>query len=87
MPVYELSEEELINPPWVEDYESWKYRRVRVKGRLIFRHSMYIPKKLHNYEGYEMIVPMVTSEDDKLENRKGLLLNRGWLPNEYKNPS
>lgn len=25
LPIYELSEEELINPPWTNDLESWKY--------------------------------------------------------------
>lgn len=86
MPVYELSAAELENPPWAEDYEAWRFRRVRFQGRPIFRHSMYIPKRVHNYEGYDWVVPVVTKEDENLDNRSGLLVNRGWLPGEYKNP-
>lgn len=32
-PVYELKEEELERPPWVDNYEQWKYRRVVFNGR------------------------------------------------------
>ena len=60
MPVYELSKEELVNPPWVGNYEDWKYRRVKVKGRFVHRHTMMIKSKVHNYLGYEYILPLIT---------------------------
>lgn len=65
MPVYELSEEEMINPPWVGNYSQWKYRRVKFKGRFNHRFSMYIPNDIHNYKGYDFIVPIITKEDGK----------------------
>ena len=66
LPVYELSEEEMVNPPWVGNYEDWKYRRVSFSGRFIHKHSMYIPNKIHNYDGYDFILPVVTKEDENL---------------------
>ena len=47
MPVYELSEEELVNPPWVDNYEAWKYRKVKFKGRYIHAKSMYVHNNIH----------------------------------------
>ena len=29
---------------------------------------------------------MVTKEDNKYDNRHGLLINKGWLPHENKEP-
>ncbi len=45
---------------------------------------MYIKHQIHNYDGYEFILPMVTSEDENYENQKGILVNKGWLPHERK---
>ena len=64
LPVYELEGDELVNPPWVGNYEAWKYRRVKLKGRFIHKHEMLIHSKIHNYDGHEMILPMVTKEDE-----------------------
>ena len=33
------------------------------------------------------MVPIITKEAEKIENRSGLIVNKGWLPNEYKDPS
>ncbi len=77
MPVYELSQEELTNPPWTDNYEQWKYRRVKISGRFVHRLSMYIPNHIDEYKGYEFIVPLVTEEDENYKNRKGLLVNKG----------
>lgn len=34
MPVYDLTEEDFVNPPWSGDaYEQWKYRLVWLSGR------------------------------------------------------
>lgn len=40
-----------------------------------------------NGDGYEEIVPLVTREDEKHENRQGLLFNRGWVPFQVKSPT
>lgn len=77
----------MINPPWVDNYDEWKYRRVSFKGRYVFRYSGYVPNKINNYQGFEFLVPIITKEDEKLENRKGLIVNKGWLPHDYKDPS
>lgn len=45
---------------------------------------MYIKHDIHEYVGYEFILPMVTNEDENYENQKGILINKGWLPQERK---
>ena len=85
MPVYELSEEDYLSPPWSGDnYEQWKYRLVKISGRQIHRHTMFIPRKIHNYQGFDYIVPVVHSESANFENQVGLLVNKGYIPHEYK---
>lgn len=84
LPIYTLSDSEMTNPPWVQNYNAWKYRRVRLKGRYIHGQSIYLPKKVHGYRGYYFVLPAVTSEDKKLENRNGMLICKGWIPHEYK---
>lgn len=39
----------MINPPWKDNYEEWKYRRVSFKGRFVFRYSTYIPNSIDGY--------------------------------------
>ena len=40
---------------------------------------MIIPREVFKKSGFEYIVPLVTKEDDKLENQSGLLLNKGFV--------
>lgn len=86
MPVYEMTEEDYKNPPWSgKEYENWKYRLIKVTGREIHVKSMLIPEKVNQYEGFQYFLPLIHSEDDKLENQVGIIINKGWLPHEYKN--
>ena len=39
----------MVNPPWIDNYDDWKYRRVKLKGRYIHAKSMYIPNEVNNY--------------------------------------
>jgi surfeit locus 1 family protein len=85
MPVYEVTEEDLINPPWSgKNYEDWKYRLVKVNGRQVHRKTMFIPRDLHNYDGYDYIVPVVTKENATFDEQIGVLVNKGFMPHEYK---
>lgn len=87
LPIYELSEEELVNPPWINNFEEWRFRRVKITGRYKHRFSMYIQDTIHDYVGFQYILPMVTSEDENYENQKGILINKGWIPHERKDLS
>ena len=85
MPVYEMSEEDLKNPPWAgKNYEYWKYRLVKVKGRQVHRKTMFIPRNIHNYDGFDYIVPVVVSENSTFGDQMGVLVNKGYTPHEYK---
>lgn len=48
---------------------------------------MYIRDRIHDYEGFQYILPMVVSEDENYENQKGILVNKGWIPHERKDLS
>ena len=85
MPVYELKEADLENPPWADkNYENWKYRLVKLTGRQIHRKTMLIPHDKHNYPSFDYIVPVVVKESPTFTEQKGLLVNKGLLPHEYK---
>ena len=84
MPVYDLKEEEYERPPWVGNYQDWKYRLIRVRGRLIFREGKYLEAAEDEYPGYYEILPLILKEDSKLEHRKGLLINMGFVPHHLK---
>lgn len=86
LPIYELSEEEYDNPPWLDNYESWKYRLVKFDGRFIHRKTAFIPRRLNNYHGFDAIVPCTTLEDQSLTDQKGFLVNRGWVPHQDRDP-
>ena len=84
MPVYEVSEEDLESPPWLNDYENWKYRLVKINGRFVHRKTAYIPRTVNAYQGYDYIVPCAVSEEDRLAVQKGFLVNKGWIPHDMK---
>ena len=85
MPIYELKEADLENPPWADkNYENWKYRLVKLTGRQIHRKTMLIPHDKHNYPSFDYIVPVVVKESPTFTEQKGLLVNKGLLPHEYK---
>lgn len=85
MPVYEMKDEDYINPPWSgAKYEEWKYRLIKCKGRQVHRKTILIPKQVNHYNGYAYIVPVINKEDEKLENQTGIFVNKGWMPHEYK---
>lgn len=84
MPVYEMTEEDYLNPPWSgANYQEWKYRLIKVKGREIHNKGMLIPKHVNHYDGFSYFLPLVHTEDEKLENQSGIILNKGWMPHEY----
>lgn len=85
MPVYEMSDEDMINPPWANgNLDKWLYRLVKFNARETHSREFLIPKKHEYYAGYDMIVPFVIKETDDLLERKGVLVRLGWMQHEYK---
>ena len=59
-----------------------EYRKVRLHGRFDFGHELYlIARSLNGNTGYQIVTPLV------LDNGKAVLVNRGWVPDEKKNPA
>lgn len=84
MPVYEMKDEDYVNPPWSgRNYETWKYRLIKVKGREIHVKSMLIPEYVNHYQGFANFLPLAHQEDANLENQIGIIINKGWIPHEY----
>lgn len=84
MPVYEMKDEDYLNPPWSgHNYEAWKYRLIKCKGRQVHVKAMPIPELVNNYEGFANFLPVIHKEDANLENQVGILVNVGWIPHEY----
>ena len=68
LPVYKLTEEQMVNPPWNHDnLDTWLYRRgnpssmaVEVVGRPPYRLAMNIATREFDQAGFEEVVPLVT---------------------------
>lgn len=64
-PIYELTDEEVVNFPWnSSNMKEWLYRPIRVTGRPMHYKTIFIPDRVHNYPGYAYIVPLVTRENE-----------------------
>lgn len=88
MPVYELKGEELYDFPWNKDnLDEWLYRPIKVFGRQIPRQQCKANKYRGGIHGFHLIMPVVTDEpeDRDLDKRKGILVNRGWMHNLFRN--
>eukprot|EP01017_Pseudomicrothorax_dubius_P045986 TRINITY_DN8039_c0_g4_i1.p1 TRINITY_DN8039_c0_g4~~TRINITY_DN8039_c0_g4_i1.p1 ORF type:complete len:335 (+),score=89.52 TRINITY_DN8039_c0_g4_i1:62-1006(+) len=86
-PLYELSQEESVHPPWTDGrINEWLFRRVRITGRPDHSQAMLVPRWVNGYFGYDYIVPLITRETEDGSKTWGLLLNKGWIPHEYEHP-
>ena len=86
MEPYVLEGDEAVNFPWNDsNLDEWLYRPIIVKGRPIFRHSMYIQNDQVKAKGSNWIVPLVTQEPATAARAQpnGILLNLGWMPGMY----
>lgn len=87
MPIYELKGDELVNFPWNHgNLDEWLYRPIKIKGRFIYKHASIFEKKRSGQTGGHMFVPLITQENENLDynTRKGIIVNRGWAPHNYK---
>lgn len=47
-----MTSKDLENPPWINNYEEWKYRRVIFPARAKHRFSMELDKYEHGHYGF-----------------------------------
>lgn len=82
--MYELKQEELVNPPWANgNLDEWLYRPVKLRGRPIHKHEMKFRwLRADGQNGSFVYVPVVTQEDEEFspESRNGLIVGLGWIP-------
>lgn len=84
-PVYELTQEESVEFPWQQtNLKEWLFRRVKISGRPIHGKGKLVPRFSYGHFGFDYIVPLVTEEKSDGSQRKGILLNLGWVPHQWK---
>lgn len=84
-PIRELTHDESYNFLWNEEnLNEWLYRPVKISGRPIHSKAKLVPRIKYGHRGYDYIVPLVTDEQEDGSQRKGILLNMGWMPRQWK---
>jgi len=66
------------------DAKTYSYRKVKVEGKFLHDHEMYLyggSIEFKGKNGYYVITPLQT------RNNKIILVNRGWVPEELKDPT
>lgn len=72
----------VVLPAQSIDLDTWEYRQVRVSGQ--FRHDLEMHLVAHNPAGkfgYQVVTPLA------LEAGGWVLVNRGWIPTDRKDPA
>lgn len=77
-----LAEPPVALPSAIETPKAWEFRRVRVRGSFLHEKEMYLSNRTRKGSvGYEIMTPL------KREDGAALLVNRGWVPMDRKDPS
>ncbi|MEO8557487.1 MAG: SURF1 family protein [Rhodospirillales bacterium] len=59
-----------------------EYRQIKLRGRFDHAHEMHlIARSLNGNTGYHIITPLI------LDDGRAVLVNRGWVPDERKDPA
>lgn len=69
-------------PDRIEDPAAWEYRKVAVAGRLLHEREMYLTgRSYRDRPGFQVITPL------RLPDGSHLLVNRGWVPADRRDPA
>ena len=80
-PLYVLEGDELVNFPWNKDnIDEWYFRPVRIKGRFDYGRTMPEFADMYKNPGAYAYTPLITKEDENLENRSGIVVMTGFYP-------
>lgn len=61
---------------WIDDVDSWRFRRVRVDGVFDGSHQYFLDNQVHNgIPGYQVVTPFVLDGEGPV-----VLVDRGWVP-------
>ncbi|WP_044564609.1 SURF1 family protein [Azospirillum sp. B4] len=70
-------------PARIDDPKAWDYRRVRVTGHFLNDHELYLgARSLKGAPGYDVVTPFVRADGGGV-----VLVDRGWVPTQGKDPS
>lgn len=94
--LFRLAEKERINafraervaaaavplPARIDDVAAWEFRRVSVTGRFLHERELYVnARSQRGNTGYDVVTPLVRADGPPV------LVNRGWVPYERKDPA
>jgi len=70
-------------PARLDDVDGWEYRRVTVAGRFLHDREQYLlANEKRGVSGYHVVTPL-----ERADGGGAVLVNRGWVPPERKNPA
>lgn len=80
-----MPELDLVAQPLPDDLASMEYRHVTVTGEYDFAHQVVLRNQVRSRmtgtdPGYALLTPLV------MEDGTAVMVNRGWIPMEYKTP-
>ncbi|MCE2509810.1 MAG: SURF1 family protein [Alphaproteobacteria bacterium] len=77
-----LAEPPVTLPARIETPETWELRRVQVRGRFLHEKEMYLTSRTRNgHVGFGIVTPFLR------EDGRALLVHRGWVPMDRKDPA
>ena len=62
----------------------WLYKPITIKGLFDHDKEKLVVRPVAGNQSFEVVTPLFTSIDEKTGNLKGMMVNRGRLPIEYK---
>jgi surfeit locus 1 family protein len=66
-----------------DDREAWNFRRATVTGQFDHTHEMFLNGRSHGgSSGYHVITPLI-----RADGQGAVLVDRGWIPYESRNPA
>ncbi|EGY01628.1 SURF1 family protein [Nitrospirillum viridazoti Y2] len=70
-------------PAKIDDPKAWDYRRVRITGHFLNNHELYLgARSLKGAPGYDVVTPFVRADGGGV-----VLVDRGWVPTQGKDPA
>ncbi|HET8727736.1 MAG TPA: SURF1 family protein [Alphaproteobacteria bacterium] len=72
-------------PAAFDDPEAWNYRRVRVEGRFLHDRELFLAgRTFQGRAGYQIMTPLVRTDAAQ---QQVVLVNRGWIPSDRRDPA
>jgi surfeit locus 1 family protein len=73
-------------PATIDDPAAWSFRPVRVEGRFLHEGELFVaPRTMDGRLGYDVLTPLVRT--DAAAPGQVVMVDRGWIPEDRRDPS